>query len=372
MRVVLCWHMHQPEYRDLRTGAIALPWTYLHATKDYVDMAAHLEAVPTAKAVVNFTPILLEQLEDYTVQIESYLGGHGVIRDPLLAALAEPALPGNPQARLRLMRDCLRANRERMVNRFPPFQRLAVMAEWYETHPENLIYASNQFLADLLVWYHLSWMGETLQRTDPRLRQLRTKACNYSLHERRELLAIIREQLQSIVPRYRALADRGQVELCMSPYAHPIVPLLLELECAREAMPDVHLPLSTHYPGGEERVRWHLREGIASFERSFGRRPLGLWPSEGGGEPGIAGPVRGGGIPLDRQRRHRAAQQPRRAQQVLLPQGLSLRRCAHRLHIPRRWPVGPDRLQLFRLARRGRRGQPAGAHGEHRGGLPRP
>jgi len=282
MRVVLCWHMHQPEYRDLRTGTIALPWTYLHATKDYVDMAAHLEAVPAAKAVVNFTPILLEQLEDYTAQIEGYLAGHAVIRDPLLAALAEPALPGKPEARLHLMRDCLRANRERMVNRYPPFQRLAVMAEWYETHPESLIYASNQFLADLLVWYHLSWMGETLLRTNPQLRQLQDKACNFSLHERRELLAIIREQLQSIVPRYRALAERGQVELCMSPYAHPIVPLLLELACAREAMPDAHLPVSSHYPGGEERVRWHLREGIATFERCFGRRPTGLWPSEGG------------------------------------------------------------------------------------------
>ena len=59
MSVVLCWHMHQPEYRDLRTGVIHLPWTYLHAIKDYVDMAAHLELVPGARAVVNFAPILL-------------------------------------------------------------------------------------------------------------------------------------------------------------------------------------------------------------------------------------------------------------------------------------------------------------------------
>ena len=55
------WHMHQPDYRDMRTGRVHLPWTYLHATKDYVDMAAHLEAVPEARAVVNFAPILLEQ-----------------------------------------------------------------------------------------------------------------------------------------------------------------------------------------------------------------------------------------------------------------------------------------------------------------------
>ena len=50
MSVVLLWHMHQPDYRDRRAGTIHLPWTYLHAIKDYVDMAAHLEAVPQARA----------------------------------------------------------------------------------------------------------------------------------------------------------------------------------------------------------------------------------------------------------------------------------------------------------------------------------
>jgi alpha-amylase/alpha-mannosidase (GH57 family) len=282
MSVVLMWHMHQPDYRDMRTGRVHLPWTYLHATKDYVDMAAHLEAVPEARAVVNFAPILLEQLEDYITQIKAYLNGHGVIQDPLLAELAEPALPGNTQERLRLMQECLRANRERMIERFEPFQRLATMAEWYETHPDSMIYASNQFIADLMVWYHLSWMAESLQRSDERIQRLREKAHNFSLHDRRELLQIVLEQMQTIVPRYRALAESGKVELSMSPYAHPIIPLMLDMNSAREAMPAVHLPVTTEYPGGEERARWHLSKGVATFERIFGRKPLGLWPSEGG------------------------------------------------------------------------------------------
>ena len=32
------------------SGEYILPWTYLHAIKDYVDMAAHLEANPRAHA----------------------------------------------------------------------------------------------------------------------------------------------------------------------------------------------------------------------------------------------------------------------------------------------------------------------------------
>ncbi len=68
----------------------------------------------------------------------------------------------------------------------------------------------------------------------------------------------------------------------MSPYAHPMVPLMLDMQSAREAQPDIHLPVSTEYPGGEARARWHLEKGLETFQRVFGRRPVGLWPSEGG------------------------------------------------------------------------------------------
>jgi len=282
MNVAFVWHMHQPEYRDLRTGTILLPWTYLHAIKDYVDMAAHLEAIPQARAVVNFTPILLEQIEEYENEISAYLQGQGAIGDPMLAALVAPALPSQDQARLELIRDCMRTNRDRMINRFEPYKQLASMADLYEAHPHTLIYASNQFLADLLVWFHISWMAESVQRSDVRIARLREKAANFTLHDRRELLQIILELLQSIVPRYSALVDRGQVELSMSPYAHPIVPLLLDMESAREALPDIILPSERQYPGGAERAQWHIQQGLATFERIFDLRPKGMWPSEGG------------------------------------------------------------------------------------------
>jgi alpha-amylase/alpha-mannosidase (GH57 family) len=169
-----------------------------------------------------------------------------------------------------------------MIERFEPYRRLADMARVYEEHPESLIYASSQFLADLLVWYHLSWLAETTRHSKPRVEYLQDKAFNYSVHDRRELLQIILQDLQSIIPRYRALADAGQVELSMSPYAHPIIPLLLDMHSAREAIPDCPLPINSAYPGGEIRSRWHLEQAFATFERVFGCRPVGLWPSEGG------------------------------------------------------------------------------------------
>jgi len=86
LKVVLCWHMHQPQYRDLINGRYSLPWTYLHAIKDYADMAAHIEAVPAARAVVNFAPLLLEQLDDYVRQIDGYLSGGAIVCAPTISA----------------------------------------------------------------------------------------------------------------------------------------------------------------------------------------------------------------------------------------------------------------------------------------------
>jgi alpha-amylase/alpha-mannosidase (GH57 family) len=274
--------MHQPQYCDLVSGVYQLPWTYLHATKDYIDMAAHLEAVPESRAVVNFAPVLLEQLSDYAGQVNGFLSEHKGIRDPLLAALACAVLPSNKEQRMELVSACLRANELRSIKRFEHYQKLAEMAGWFHEHPSGMLYVSDQFITDLLVWYHLAWMGETVRRNNILVKQLMEKGTGFTLHDRRQLLKLIGELLSSVIDRYRELAEKGQVELSMSPYAHPILPLLLDIDSARDAMPDVSMPQLQNYPGGEERADWHIEEGIATFEQYFGTRPVGCWPSEGG------------------------------------------------------------------------------------------
>ena len=281
LRVVLCWHMHQPQYQEMASGEFQLPWTYLHAVKDYVDMAALLEENPQARAVVNFAPILLEQLETYSTAIQAFLNEDKTIPDPLLAALAGAVLPDEAEARLRLINQCLRANAERLIARYPAYQRLADIAAQAEKTPHLAAYLDSRYLTDLLVWYHLAWLGETVQRGDARVAALLRKEQHYSLHDRRELLTIYGELIATLIPRYRRLAEQGRVELSMNPYAHPIVPLLLDVHSARDAVPDITLPRHTAYPGGAERARWHFREGLALFERCFGLRPRGCWPSEG-------------------------------------------------------------------------------------------
>ena len=281
LNVVIYWHMHQPEYRDLRSGEYHLPWTYLHTIKDYIDMAAHLENSKGARVVVNFAPVLLQQIDDYAQQLEGYLHHGKALRDPLLSALADPVLPHDTESRIHIIKSCMRANKERLIDRFEAFTTLTEMAETALINTERLSYYSEQFFADLLVWYHLAWTAETVRKTDNRIISLMKKARDFSLHDRHVLVGLYHELISGVIGRYRKLAEQGRIELSMTPYAHPIVPLLIDIESARQAMPDIELPVACDYPDGLERSRWHMKKGVAVFKHYFGFEPRGCWPSEG-------------------------------------------------------------------------------------------
>ncbi|HEU5284274.1 MAG TPA: hypothetical protein VFU53_10700, partial [Burkholderiales bacterium] len=120
LELVLLWHMHQPDFRDQASGEFLQPWVYLHALKDYSDMAAHLEAHAGVKAVVNLVPVLLDQLDDYADQFAT-----GRIRDPLLRMLARDNLDTLEHAeRELLLNQCFRANHVKMIEPFTPYKRL--------------------------------------------------------------------------------------------------------------------------------------------------------------------------------------------------------------------------------------------------------
>ncbi|MBL4850818.1 MAG: glycoside hydrolase [Gammaproteobacteria bacterium] len=274
--------MHQPDYRDPDDGHYHLPWTYLHTIKDYVDMVALIEENPQAKAVINFVPTLLEQIDDYAHQVFDFINDGKPIRDSLLAALAEGRFPEASAARLELAKTCLRANEMRMIEPFKDYHDLAKLVHQLEAAPHQFMYLNDQFLIDLLVWYHIVWLGATVRRGNEKIDRLVKKGRDFNAEDRRELITIIHDLIWHVIGRYKKLSKTGQIELSMTPYAHPITPLLLDINSAKEAIHDVELPQAETYSGGEARARWHIEEGFKSFKKFFGIKPKGCWPAEGG------------------------------------------------------------------------------------------
>jgi alpha-amylase/alpha-mannosidase (GH57 family) len=278
LNLIFLWHMHQPDYRDHERGEFTLPWAYLHAFKDYSDMAAHLERHPGVRAVVNFVPVLLDQLEDYADQFAT-----GEWRDPLLRLLVAPDYDRlTPAERGLVLDSCFRSNHLSMVAPFRRYQRLHELFRIVKGEDATaLAYLSGAFLSDLITWYHLTWAGETVRREEPLIAALMAKGEGFTVDDRRRLAELIGAVVRGVPGRYRALAARGQIELSATPETHPLAPLLIDFASARETEPEVPLPGAARYPGGRARTAAQIQAALTSHAARFGSPPGGVWPAEG-------------------------------------------------------------------------------------------
>ena len=276
VRLALLWHMHQPPYQEAETGEYLMPWVRLHATRAYHDMAWVLERHPNVRCTVNFTPVLLEQLEDYVA---------GRARDRFLELTARPAPDLGPEERQALVRSFFMVDWETHIR---PVRRYWDLLQKRGRDVRNVdverLAASftDEELTDLQVHFNLAWMGFGALADDEGLRALRDKGRGYGREDVATLLAAQRRIMGEIVPRWRRLAERGQVELSTTPYYHPILPLLCDTDAARRALPGIPLPPRFAHP---EDARWHVREAIRSHTLRFGAAPAGMWPAEGAVSP---------------------------------------------------------------------------------------
>jgi len=249
------WHFHQPCYLDLPTGKMFLPWVRQHGVKDYTGMANLLAEFPRIRCTANFSPVLLDQIAAY---------GRGST-DTMLDLSLVPAASLSEEQKSSILATFFFAHPDSVIGAFPRFRQLL------ELHRAGKTLREQDFL-DLQVLANLAWFHPTIREVD----ELRAKGRGYSEADKQTLRARTLETLEAIVPRWRSLGDR--VELSVSPYYHPIVPLLCDFASAREAMPDLPLP---NAPSLRPEAEVQVRRALDAGERYFGRRPLGMWPSEG-------------------------------------------------------------------------------------------
>ncbi len=219
MYISFVWHFHQPIYRHPLTGEFLLPWVNYHTTKNYWQML-HLVEKHRFPCAINLVPCLLEQMQDYALEKAC---------DPLLDSLEK-----NP-AKLS------QSDLERL-RRFFPFAAQQISAESMQKK------VLDSFFSPLL---------EPEKKSQD------------------ELINFRKSIFQGIFDYFKILRDQGLLEITLTPYYHPLLPLLIDLSLARNEAPE--LP-DFHHP---EDADWHLREARRFFEELFGFCPEAVWPSEG-------------------------------------------------------------------------------------------
>jgi alpha-amylase/alpha-mannosidase (GH57 family) len=272
-QVALLWHMHQPYYEDLVTREHILPWVRLHALKDYYGMVAMLDEFPGVRMTFNLVPSLLVQLEAFAEE-----RAHDRHLDISLA----PADSLTEDDVLFLLQNGFHAQRQHMIDAHPRYA--ALLAERGESSATgDLLAAARRFsvddLRDLQVWQKLAWLDPSYLEGDGPARALVEKGQQFTESDKQRLRAIELELLNAVIPAYRQRAATGQIEISTSPFYHPILPLLCDTEIYKRTHPQSPMPRH-RFMHPEDALAQLTRAGDC-HERLFGRRPVGLWPSEG-------------------------------------------------------------------------------------------
>lgn len=252
------WHMHQPDYRDAQ-GIMQMPWVFLHAIKDYYDMPWMLSKFPDMKASFNLTPSLIEQLKLYENPLEN---------DYFLMLWHQDPQELSVKEKKWLIKTCKSSNYDTMIK---PLPRYLELYEKEEMDKAELI--------DLEVLFLLAWCGPYLRFNNSLIKTLLTQKRRYTQNDKEELLDALTAFVAGILPFYTFLLKSRQIALSTTPYNHPILPLLVDMENVVRANPDTKMPdnpLSLKEDAVEQ-----VRRAVILYKETFGEIPLGFWPAEG-------------------------------------------------------------------------------------------
>ncbi len=233
LRVVFLWHQHQPYYKDFETGRLVLPWVRLHGIKDYLDMVKILEDFPGLRQTFNLVPSLIEQIDDYV--------RHGGVDDHMALTLkrAQSLAETDKQE---MLSSFFSANVATMIRPYPRYYQLH---EKFILSRSDVSKAAREFTEqewiDLAVWSNLVWIDPMFRR-DSDISYLFEKRHDFTEEDKVGLIEFQKKILEQIIPAHRDAQERGQAEVSFSPYFHPILPLLIDTDLTKEALPHMQLP----------------------------------------------------------------------------------------------------------------------------------
>jgi alpha-amylase/alpha-mannosidase (GH57 family) len=244
--------MHQPFYKDPARNRYVMPWTYLHATKDYGGMPALLEEFPDIHQTFNLVPSLLVQIQEYA---------RGIANDELFDLAFRPAAELTESDRRAVVEQFFPVPVRTMIQPFPRY------FELYERKQRGDPFAEAE-LRDVQVWWTLVWIDH-----DRRPAELIEKGRDFTEQDKVALRRIVVELIRRVVPEYRRRLHQGSIDVSTSPFYHPILPVLINSRAD-----DPAVPVEFRFP--EDAREQLLRARNFMFEQ-FGVYPRGLWPSEG-------------------------------------------------------------------------------------------
>jgi alpha-amylase/alpha-mannosidase (GH57 family) len=281
LNLAFIFHMHQPYYKNLLTGESPLPWVRLHGVKDYLDMVEILGAYPEIHQTFNIVPSLIEQIESYTDQsvnpvrspcvTNSRSDASNGVKDTFLELSYKQATDLTENEKSFILNNFFSINKEKVISLFPRYYELSSKRQ------KGKEFNTQDYL-DLQVLFNLAWIDPSFRKKLKPLSDAVYKGRFFTEEEKHGVLNAQIEILKGIIPGYKKAAESGQVEFSVTPYYHPILPLLCTTNSAKEANSHSRLPgKEFKYP---QDAKEQIDSAIDFYNKRFGRTPTGMWPSE--------------------------------------------------------------------------------------------
>lgn len=271
--VAFVWHMHQPWYLWPDSGRAALPFARLHASSAYYDMPWLLREFDDTRVTFNLVPSLVEQIQGYVRGEIADRAAELSRRDPDDLTLDDQRYllthmcGGHPGGAMAASARYGELSHKRGVDRKPETIDRACR-----------VFSEDEYL-DLQVLFNLAWCGFALDNTSEIVSELRDKDRDFTADEKHALLEEMDRAVGLVIETYQKAVGEGRAELTCSPYYHPIMPLLANMDDAERRIPASQLP--DHRWHEPDEARRQLRQGLQHHAEVFGQRPRGIWPSEG-------------------------------------------------------------------------------------------
>jgi len=278
--VMFIWHYHQPWYYSADETYFILPWVRMHSIGNYYKMAYILSKYPDIKVTFTFSGSLLVQLQDYVEK--------GIMdQRQILAwkiANGEELTAEDIYNMIKIPGGFFDINWARIVEQIQRFKFLRDTAQSaFRTcaaqplsEEEFIRCVANRFtggnyssqrIIDLAVLFNLFWIDPEVAREEyPEIYQLMERARTQAKpgYTREDLRLVLETQIDimsKIIPKYRELISRGQIEVIPVPYSHPLAPIIVDF-------------------GWVEDLGMHVERSIELFEEVFNYTPVGMWPAE--------------------------------------------------------------------------------------------
>ena len=251
------WHFHQPYYKDTIDNVYLFPYTKIHLLKNYYMMGKLVEN-NKVKVNFNFTPVLLEQINDYEEKNSKCL-----ITD--YSKLDINFLKENKEMVIKKFLSFLSS---KTINRFDRLKELSL---------KNSKDFESQEILDLITLFNLSLIPDF--EKDDKIQKIEDKGRNFENEDRFYILEKQDEIIKKVLPLYKDLYNENLIEITTSPYSHPIIPLIFDTDIAKRCG-EYNLPEERF--SHPEDIYEQIKLGNEIFIKNFEKYPSGIWPPEGG------------------------------------------------------------------------------------------